>query len=71
MKILIRLTIFLFLATLSCPCELTGHTFCNHKNHIAIQSRQDIRILRTQPNTSGAAIIRNDSLNLHNTEEVF
>ncbi len=36
------------MATLSCPCELTGHKYCDHSQHIVLKNRKDIRKWRTQ-----------------------
>lgn len=63
MKIFIKLTVLLVLATLTCPCELTGHQFCDHKNHVALNSREDIRQWRTKVQPLPGPNISQDSLN--------
>ncbi len=46
MKFLIKAFLLLFIATISCPCGLTGHQFCDHQDHALIQDRDGIRTLR-------------------------
>jgi len=62
MKIFIKITIVLVLATLSCPCELTGHKYCDHSQHLVINSRADIRQWRTTGHQINEKEIKNDSL---------
>ncbi len=64
MKIFIKLTIILVLATLSCPCELTGHKFCDHSQHLVINSRADIRQWRTNSHQINDREIKNDSMGI-------
>jgi hypothetical protein len=58
MKFLIKLTTLLFIATISCPCELTGHRFCDHTQHLKLENRKDIRKMRTQDDSK----VEQDSL---------
>lgn len=51
MKFFIKLTTLLFLATISCPCELTGHRFCDHKDHPKFTQREDVRTYRLSKST--------------------
>ena len=47
MKIVMKATLLLWLATLSCPCELTGHQFCSHATpEITLNNRKEIKKLR-------------------------
>lgn len=64
MKIFIKLTIILVLATLSCPCELIGHKFCDHSQHLVINSRSDIRQWRTNGHQINEKEIKNDSIGI-------
>lgn len=52
MKLIIKLTSILIIATISCPCGLTGHHFCNHRDHKIMSDRASIKALRLEYKTT-------------------
>jgi hypothetical protein len=65
MKLFMKVTLLIWLATLSCPCELTGHQFCDHKTHdISLKSRKDIKKMWQKPTLQD---LKNDTLSRHTT----
>ncbi|MBK8626867.1 MAG: hypothetical protein IPN86_15270 [Saprospiraceae bacterium] len=63
MKFFMKALLLLWLATLSCPCELTGHQFCAHKTHdVSVKTRKDIKKMWQKPTQED---IKKDTLNRH------
>ena len=56
MKFLIKAFLALYIATISCPCGLTGHQFCEHQDHVLIQDRDGIRTLRLKEDPTKISI---------------
>ena len=44
-KLFIAFTIF-SIATISCPCGITGHLYCDHNDHFVFRERENIRQYR-------------------------